>query len=373
MKTSYGFAVLIAGCLFWAIPLACTSQAQVESNPTKTLTQNEKPELKIDGMTLYPVSLAGNPHKQVAQVLGVILEQEGFRKLELAEVAFQSKADASFDQIAADFGAFIAKQTIQNNYALYGEILASREKGFFGVRGVIVDRTGKVVWTDDQGPGDQAFDKAKLDCPMTCCAFLAERVKPALVLKTPGENDGPGPLERQMSEKSGIPAGEEWDAMEKRLSLLRKNCPEARITIFPVRKGDQIDRNGAEQLATLLNEKKLCNALVAEEAPHFDIKPDSNEQRILWDMARSFKDYVKNHKSTTDYALYADYMLNEEKGFVGAVHFALCDRQGDWVIVDYQNNHHDDFESISPKSVKDCTRLAMKRLEGYLDGSYSAN
>jgi hypothetical protein len=35
------------------------------------------------------------------------------------------------------------------------------------------------------------------------------------------------------------------------------------------------------------------------------------------------------------------------------------------VIVDYQNDHHDDFNAIKPKSAEDGDRLVLKRLEGY--------
>jgi len=35
------------------------------------------------------------------------------------------------------------------------------------------------------------------------------------------------------------------------------------------------------------------------------------------------------------------------------------------VIVDYQNDHHTDFNAIKPKSAEDCNRLVSKRLEGY--------
>ncbi|MFH1999683.1 MAG: hypothetical protein ABIK28_08385, partial [Planctomycetota bacterium] len=59
--------------------------------------------------------------------------------------------------------------------------------------------------------------------------------------------------------------------------------------------------------------------------------------------------------------------LQADGRVAGAVHFALCDRKGDWVIVDFQNNHHDDFNEVSPKSWKDCNALATIRLKGYLE------
>jgi hypothetical protein len=48
------------------------------------------------------------------------------------------------------------------------------------------------------------------------------------------------------------------------------------------------------------------------------------------------------------------------------VHLIVCDQKGDWVIVDFQNSHHKDFQAINPKSIEDCQRLAVKRLASYL-------
>ena len=36
------------------------------------------------------------------------------------------------------------------------------------------------------------------------------------------------------------------------------------------------------------------------------------------------------------------------------------------LIVDFQNSHHGDFQSIDPKTPEDCGRLVAKRIEGYL-------
>ena len=83
---------------------------------------------------------------------------------------------------------------------------------------------------------------------------------------------------------------------------------------------------------------------------------------MLWDMARAFREYVRQTPPTADYAVYAEYMIDLKQGRAGAVHFAVCDRSGEWVIVDFQNDHHEDFQSIAPKSGDDCDRLLVKRL-----------
>ncbi len=48
--------------------------------------------------------------------------------------------------------------------------------------------------------------------------------------------------------------------------------------------------------------------------------------------------------------------------------FVVCDRAGDWVIVDLQNSHQKEFQRISPKNLEDCDRLVLERLKAKLAG-----
>ena len=65
-------------------------------------------------------------------------------------------------------------------------------------------------------------------------------------------------------------------------------------------------------------------------------------------------------------ALYADYVFNPQNSEQGLVHFVVCDRKGEWVIVDMQNSHHPDYQSIGIISRDRCDQLLVKRLEGCL-------
>jgi hypothetical protein len=44
----------------------------------------------------------------------------------------------------------------------------------------------------------------------------------------------------------------------------------------------------------------------------------------------------------------------------------ICTGKGEWVVADFQNSHHEDFQSIAPAGVTDCDKLVAKRLAGYL-------
>ena len=79
-------------------------------------------------------------------------------------------------------------------------------------------------------------------------------------------------------------------------------------------------------------------------------------------MAREFRDYARKNPPEADYVLYADYVFNPQNWEQGYVHFVVCDRKGEWVIVDMQNSHQPDYEGIKPTSRADCDKLLVKRL-----------
>jgi hypothetical protein len=111
----------------------------------------------------------------------------------------------------------------------------------------------------------------------------------------------------------------------------------------------------------------LCKSAPSVQSPLLKAaQAEPNEMKILWDMAREFREYSRKNPADADYALYADYGFNPEQWEQGFVHFVVCDRSGEWVIVDLQNSHHPDYQSVKPKSREDCNRLLVQRLKGYL-------
>jgi tetratricopeptide (TPR) repeat protein len=95
-------------------------------------------------------------------------------------------------------------------------------------------------------------------------------------------------------------------------------------------------------------------------------KKDPNELKSLWDLAREFRDYARSSPEKADYVLYADYTFNPQQWEQGMVHFVVCDRTGEWTIVDLQNSHQPDYQSVRPVSVQTCDALLIRRLSGYL-------
>ncbi len=234
------------------------------------------------------------------------------------------------------------------------------------VRGVVVDKEGRRVWASEQKPGEEMFDSVKPGNPMACCVLLGKCVLPLLVLKPWKEGEGPGPLERQWARRTGVPTKADLAAIEKRGAALKKVGATARITVYPLRLGKKVDVEGAAALVKMINDAKLCTAVAAATGPCLDVKPSRNEMKVLWDMANRFRKHIRKNPPETPYAMYADYMLSSRDGRVMAVHFAICDAKGEWIVVDLQNSHQKDFQTVAPRHVEGCNRLVLKRLEGYL-------
>jgi len=159
----------------------------------------------------------------------------------------------------------------------------------------------------------------------------------------------------------------EQEAMERRLAEL-KEADDPAFVVYPIRRGDGVDADGAACLAALIEERCLGSAGALERGPWFELRPSMNEQSHLWEMARDFRAHVRANPPAKGYALYADYFLSEKDRAVHAVHFAVCDRAGEWVLVDFQNSHHDDFREIAPRTQRDCDELVVTRMARALSG-----
>ena len=326
-------------------------------------------KLKSAGMdaslTVLPVGLGSKQSPQVGEVMGIFLERAGMKNLEIGATEFRTPEKADLAQTATALGEFVRTNPPVTDYVLYTDFLGSPGKGFTEVRGVIVNKQGEVVWQDRQTAEDADFKRIKPGEPMTCCMLLIERLRPVLNLGDPNREDAPqGKLAQRWEQKTGTPDEAEQKAMKERQQAFKKAASTATLVVYPVRADGKSNPASAVHLTKLLNDARLTKAVAASDGPQLDIKGNMNEQKMLWDMARAIREHVQAHPPEADYTLFADYMMMS-KDAVGAVHFAVCDRKGQLVIVDYQNDHHDDFNAIKPKSADDGDRLVLKRLEGY--------
>jgi len=236
------------------------------------------------------------------------------------------------------------------------------------LRAVVVDSAGQVVWTDRQGPEDSAMVRLEAKEPMTLSVLLAERLCPVLGLtEETARNAKPGAMARRMEERGGLPPESERALLPDRQKALKELGQKARMTVFPARIRGAVDAASAAELTAMLNKASLCVSLPSPQAPLLKSpQNDPNEMKVLWDLAREFREYCRKNRPDTDYALYADFVFNPENWEQGYVHFVVCDRSGEWVVVDLQNSHHPDYQTVKPTSTSGCSTLLVRRLQGYL-------
>jgi len=360
---------LIATLILLCFTFSCEQQDEKAINALLADQERNfitmKENVSTISLTVFPIVMGGTSYKDVAEIVALFLEKANIKEIDVADEEFLPLPKSDIQQTCDSFSAFIRENPIDTDYALFGEYVGTPQTGVKEVRCIVVDREGKRVWVDHQTPEDEHFKRIKPNEPMGCSYLLVERLRTELGLPDPLREDAPeGKWSRLWNEKSGVPSENEFSEMKKRRNEMRKNFKNSKMLVFPLLIAPEVSKENAVNLVRLLNEKNLCLAEVAEKEISFEIKPSPNELKMLWDLARKFRSYIEENKIEADYALYGDYFVGSKA--VGAVHFILCDRGGEWVIVDLQNEHHGDFQSVSPKTAFDCDKLVVKRLESYL-------
>ncbi len=367
---SFAFVAAVFATLASIVFLYSMTGVDVSSVDKKISSQGfdamkrKAPEISI---TVFPIEMAGKGFKNVAEVVALMLEKADIKKIEVSELEFLVLPEDELSTLCSSFSGFVHERGITTDYALFGQYIGSQESGVKEVRGVVVDRKGNCIWTESQTPEDELFTKIAPKDPMLCSYLLVRSLSDKLGLPDPDRDDAPeGEWTAYWNKQSGRPQSGEPISMEARQEVFQKGFANSTITIFPVLLRDRVSKDNAEHLSALLTEKKLCHGAVAAEELLFTVEPATNEQKMLWELANKFKDHVKENLVKSDYALYAQYFMSPRDGRVMAVHFIVCDRYGDWVIVDFQNDHHKDFNTVAPASASDCDKLVIRRLEEYL-------
>lgn len=364
------YLMMILGCVTFLFMQVAPNLLAADQSGEQTADQEKRLEImKAKGteasLTVMPILLGKTPLRKVAMVVGTLLERAGMKNLEIDSVEFQPEPDADFNQMVTAFGEFISRHPVKTDYILYGEFRGTQKTGILEIRGLVVNQKGDVVWQDRQTPEDEAFQKAQPKNPMLGSVFLVERLRAQLNLDDPLREDASeGKISKIFKQESGIPPKSTYKAMEKRVKEIKRTNS---LLIFPALiVKDKIDPQCAEKLVEQINKTGLCKAIKAEQSPVLEFESDMNEQKVLWSLARSFRNYIRQNKPDVEYALYPHYMYFEAHSKVSAVHFIICDQNGAWVIVDFQNNHQPDFQNINPRTLDGCDRLVIKRLENYL-------
>lgn len=364
--TSYGMKLSpLSLALTFLGAAACGAQdppaaPAVDPNPAlRRALQQAGPQVAL---TIYPVRVLGRASADVADALGLVLERLGMPALEVAERAFAA-GDAPWAAIPDAFATHVKTAPAPPpGYSLYAEYLGDPRRGPTEVRFVLVDRSGVVVLTDQQTPADAAWKRTagRDPDPLGCSALVGERLF-ALAgwKKTPAVRDGK--FAERWRNKSGVPDKAELAAIAARGEVLRKNLAKARIAVLPTLTAAGPDAESATRLAQALGRELGCVASALQDHGALAVKPSSNQQKRLWDLAKGLTAAVTQQPVDADYVLVADVGVRAGGGS-GFTNIALCTRQGEVVLTDFQNDQHPMFTEVAPKDAADAERVVVARL-----------
>ncbi len=256
-------------------------------------------------VTVFPIVLgSGAPlagvsadmSKNVAQLVGLLLERGGMPEIEIADAEFSPPKEADLAKLAAAFGRFVQSQNLKTEYALFGQFLGIPGKGVDEIRLAVVDRQGKVVLAErlDQQQlmlRRMLSGEKKVDL-MRASYSMVGRLRGLWGLADPGRKDAPlGKMARLWSEKSGLPPKNERESIEPRLKTLKKSIQTSTVAVYPVRVSGKSDPPLAPRLAQLLTKAGLGQAEASSTDPKLQIQGNTNQTRVLWDLARAFQNF----------------------------------------------------------------------------------
>ena len=298
-------------------------------------------------LTVYPIVLA-RPDKpidaktqhfgeRIAEVVGLQLEQHGMLPGVSAEYPETITPDDTLVEVEQKFQTFVEGEAIESDYALFA---------FFGVkpgeRGpavaricvALTDASGRVAWSKDitDIPGGEGGS------PMGALMKLIGEIRSVSDLKVPTPDDVLyGPMARLMDQRNGLPPKPERDAMNERFEAARDSFSEAPLAVYPFRiwETENGSGEGAEALAGKLTQAGLFRASAVGTDTHLVATRDPeqpSQMKIMWDTARDFRSYLREHPADTDYALLVDVTIPTHH-----VHLVLCEGSGAWVAVSLMN------------------------------------
>ena len=354
--------------VFGVKPLPAQAPTEKDSAQIDRLAKIKKCDPNNVSLALLPVQIwFKHPmitSRMVADVLGGVAESYGMNNLDALDTEFVPPAEAAWEQVPAHLAEFLKKNQPKSEYVLYAQYLGNPNGGPTEIRFVVTDAAGNLLLSDRQTDKDEDFKRIVSGDPdaMGCSVLVAERLFSRLGWQKV-EGEPHGKFARKWAQASGTPNDEEQAAMERCLEKLKSGVKTKQIAVYSTCIGEQRSTESAARLASLVAQGLGCKAIKVDKTVSFSRQPTGNEQKLLWDLARAFRDYLRANPADSNYAMLAEYFIDPAgRQMAGGVHFVVCEKSGDWVLVDFQNNQHEDFQRISPKSIEDCDRLAVERL-----------
>ena len=99
--------------------------------------------------------------RSFAEMLGLLLEEKGYDKCQIADVIFElPDGNPTRQERTAAFAKFVSEQDLKTDYALNTEMTLFTDKSGMYVYSIIVDATGNLAWADDR----EYRGKLEFDC-----------------------------------------------------------------------------------------------------------------------------------------------------------------------------------------------------------------
>jgi hypothetical protein len=348
------------------------NQTVIAKNSVQTDLKKRLDLLKSQGadvsITFLPTTFGPKPNSRIGMVVGIMLENCGMNNLDFKELEF-NPTNSLFQVASSEFSSFVAQNVFDTDYVFYSRFFIDN-RTITEVWGIVANKKGEIVWTDRQTKDSPAVNNAEVkpQDPMTSCLFLTDRFRTQMGLGPMDDNAPDGTIAQLMNADSGLPSEKERALMEERALKFKKDFKKSNIVVYPALiLENQINKECALNLAAMLNKKSLCSASVSDKSPilTFD-KSKQGQDTMLWGIARSFQKTLKEDKLSADYALYAHYGFFADWNKVGFINFIVCDKNGNWVLTNLANSHHEDFQNTDWKTLADCDQFVVNRLEGYL-------
>lgn len=315
--------------------------------PTKAQESASLPSVTILPVTAMPNEFPEDFAKRVAMVIGTLLEKQGLEKIEIADKPIVTANSQKITDLVTDYQKAVQSSSFTTDLALQVQFDGKPNTGVQSLRWLVIDRTGKVVVQKEATSNDWKNANIRPSDPMTCSAYVAEQLQKHW--KLPGKpSSTDGKLVTFWKRDAGLPEADELTRMQERRSLYRKERSSKTLSIVIPKRSGHDSGIASKELAASLGKSLRMEVQVIEDSKLIPSTMHSNEQRVLWDMAKATKKWIEETRPQTDYVLCLDAASIESH--LHFIHLILCNRQGDWVWVDYMNDHHQDFPSKSAQT-----------------------
>ena len=341
VKGKVTICLIIAASMLCTALLSVQAASDVNSPQAKSLAALKKCDPNNVSLVMLPVQIwFKHPmitSRIVADVLGGVAESYGMNNLDALDAEFIPPAEATWEQVPVHLAEFLKKNQPKGEYVLYAQYLGNPNGGPTEIRFVVTDAVGNLVLSDRQTDKDEDFKRIVSGDPdaMGCSVLVAERLFSRRGWQKV-EGEPHGKFAHKWAQASGIPSDSENAAMEKSFAKFKANVKITQMAVYSSFVNEKYNAESAAHLTSLITQQIGCKTIKVDKQVSFQRQPTGNEQKLLWDLARAFRDYLRANPADSNYAMLAEYFVNPAGGPAGAVHFVICEKSGDWVLTDFQ-------------------------------------